>query len=122
MTDQLLHVIVRSVEWCGIAIIVLGLIVGTARFAMQLRDRDVHDRFRRYRADIGRGILVGLEVLVAADIIATVAIEPTLDSLAVLAGIVAIRTFLSLSLEVEVSGRWPWQQTHAEVKQRQESR
>lgn len=122
MTDQLLHVIVRSVEWCGIAIIVLGLIVGTARFAMQLRTPDAHDRFRAYRADIGRGILLGLEVLVAADIIATVAIEPSLNSLAVLAGIVAIRTFLSLSLEVEVSGRWPWQQTRVEVRQRQESR
>lgn len=122
MTDQLLHIIVRSVEWFGIAIIVLGLVVGTVRFVMQLRDRDAHDRFRAYRADIGRGILVGLEVLVAADIIATVAIEPTLDSLAVLAGIVAIRTFLSLSLEVEVSGRWPWQQTAREVSERQQSR
>ena len=122
MTADLLHIIVRTVEWFGIAIIVLGLIVSTIRFCMQLRNQDAHDRFRAYRADIGRGILLGLEVLVAADIIATVAIEPTLDSLAVLAGIVAIRTFLSLSLEVEVSGRWPWQQTHSEVKQREESR
>ncbi|AVF05019.1 MULTISPECIES: DUF1622 domain-containing protein [Devosia] len=122
MTDQLLHIIVRSVEWFGIAIIVLGLIVSTVRFAMQLRIQEAHDRFRAYRADIGRGILLGLEVLVAADIIATVAIEPTLDSLAVLAGIVAIRTFLSLSLEVEVSGRWPWQQTAREVSERQQSR
>ncbi len=122
MTGDLLLIIVRTVEWFGIAIIVVGLIVGTARFLMQLRNRDAHDRFRAYRADIGRGILVGLEVLVAADIIATVAIEPTLDSLAVLAGIVAIRTFLSLSLEVEVSGRWPWQQTSREVAERQNSR
>ena len=122
MTGDLLFIIVRTVEWFGIAIIVVGLIVGTARFLMQLRNRDAHDRFRAYRADIGRGILVGLEVLVAADIIATVAIEPTLDSLAVLAGIVAIRTFLSLSLEVEVSGRWPWQQTSREVAERQNSR
>ena len=79
-------------------------------------------QFRRYRADVGRGILLGLEFLVAADIIATVAIEPSLESLAILAGIVAIRTFLSLSLEVEVSGRWPWQQPPAEVKQRQSSK
>ncbi|MBB4051415.1 putative membrane protein [Devosia subaequoris] len=122
MTGDLLLIIVRTVEWFGIAIIVVGLITGTARFLMQLRNRDAHDRFRAYRADIGRGILVGLEVLVAADIIATVAIEPTLDSLAVLAGIVAIRTFLSLSLEVEVSGRWPWQQTSREVAERQNSR
>lgn len=58
---------------------------------------------------MGRAILLGLELLVAADIINTVAIDPTLESLAVLAGIVLIRTFLSLSLEVEIEGRWPWQ-------------
>jgi uncharacterized membrane protein len=58
--------------------------------------------------------LLGLEFLVAADIINTVAIEPTLDSVIVLAGIVLIRTFLSWSLEVEIEGRWPWQRAAAE--------
>ncbi|MBJ3784039.1 DUF1622 domain-containing protein [Devosia sp. MSA67] len=118
----MLHGIVRAIEWSGIIIIVLGLVLGTLRFIWQLRTPDVHDRFRNYRADIGRGILLGLEVLVAADIIATVAIEPSLESLALLAVIVIIRTFLSLSLEVEVSGRWPWQQPHDEVRDRKQSR
>ncbi len=61
-----------------------------------------------FRADLGRGILLGLEFLVAADIIGTVAVTPTFESLGVLAAIVLIRTFLSFSLEVEIEGRWPW--------------
>jgi uncharacterized membrane protein len=65
--------------------------------------------FQRYRADVGRSILLGLEFLVAADIINTVAIDPSLESLAVLAGIVLIRTFLSFALEVEIEGQLPWQ-------------
>ncbi|ODT72351.1 MAG: hypothetical protein ABS75_04380 [Pelagibacterium sp. SCN 63-23] len=119
----LLDLITRTIEWCGIAIIVGGLIFGSARFAISvIAQRADEPRFRRYRADVGRGILLGLEFLVAADIIATVALRPSLESLAVLAGIVAIRTFLSLSLEVEVSGRWPWQQPSTEVQQRQKSK
>jgi uncharacterized membrane protein len=123
LTPELLHWITRAIEWCGIAIIVGGLLFGTARFVPTVlsRQRTEH-AFRRYRADVGRGILLGLEFLVAADIIATVAIEPSLESLAILAGIVAIRTFLSLSLEVEVSGRWPWQQPSAEVRERQSNK
>ena len=64
---------------------------------------------RHFRATLGRGILLGLEFLIAADIIRTVTLTPTLDSLLVLAGIVVVRTFLSLSLQVEIEGRWPWQ-------------
>ncbi len=65
--------------------------------------------FRRCRGRLGRGILVGLEFLVAADIINTVAVQPSFKSVGVLAVIVLIRTFLSLALEVEMNGRWPWQ-------------
>lgn len=123
LTPILLFWITRGIEWCGIAIILGGLIFGSLRFVrVALAGLADEAQFRRYRADVGRGILLGLEFLVAADIIATVAIEPSLESLAILAGIVAIRTFLSLSLEVEVSGRWPWQQPPAEVKQRQSSK
>jgi uncharacterized membrane protein len=119
----ILDLITRTIEWCGIAIIVGGLIFGSTRFAISvIAQRADERRFRRYRADVGRGILLGLEFLVAADIIATVALRPSLESLAVLAGIVAVRTFLSLSLEVEVSGRWPWQQPNTEVQQRQKSK
>jgi hypothetical protein len=71
--------------------------------------------YRRYRANLGRGILLGLELLVAADIIGTVAVTPSLQNLAVLGLIVLIRTFLSFSLEVEIEGRWPWQRAGAEA-------
>jgi uncharacterized membrane protein len=119
--EGLLHVVTRTIEWAGIAIIVLGLLLGTARFLIRLSRGEQHN-FRNYRADVGRGILLGLEFLVAADIIATVAIEPTLESLAVLGCIIAIRTFLSLSLEVEITGRWPWKQAQEEVEERREAR
>ena len=67
--------------------------------------------YRRFRQEVGRAILLGLELLVAADIIRTVAISPTLESVAVLSGIVLVRTLLSFSLEVELTGMWPWQRT-----------
>ena len=65
--------------------------------------------YRSYRQLLGRSILLGLELLVAADIIRTVAVTPTFVSVGVLAVIVLIRTFLSFSLELEITGRWPWQ-------------
>ena len=70
--------------------------------------------YRRYRANLGRGILLGLELLVAADIIGTVAVTPSFENLAILGLIVLIRTFLSISLEVEIEGHWPWQRVQAE--------
>jgi uncharacterized membrane protein len=79
-----------------------------------------HDRdqaIATFRSNLGRAILLGLEFLVAADIINTVAVTPTLLSVAVLAGIVIIRTFLSFSLEVEIEGRWPWDRKRGEQRQ-----
>jgi uncharacterized membrane protein len=66
-------------------------------------------RYESFRRQLGRSILLGLEFLVAADIIRTVAVTPTPQSVAVLAGIVLIRTFLSFSLQLEMTGAWPWQ-------------
>ena len=80
---------------------------------MALRRGSPPDLIGKFRSSLGRSILLGLEFLVAADIINTVAIEPTLQSLLILAGIVLIRTFLSFSLEVEIDGRWPWQKGSA---------
>ena len=67
------------------------------------------DIYRRLRQQLGRTILLGLEFLVVGDIVRTVAAQPTLTSVTVLAIIVVIRTFLSLSLQIELTGRWPWQ-------------
>jgi uncharacterized membrane protein len=107
--------VTKLLEAAGLAAIVVGALVATVRYFMGIRRRrDDRDPFASYRTDLGRAILLGLEFLVAADIVHTVAIEPTLDSLAILAGIVLIRTFLSFSLEVELEGRWPWQRAAAE--------
>jgi len=72
------------------------------------KERDGVQR-RRFRQQLGQTILLGLELLVAGDIVRTVAASPSLTSVAILAAIVLIRTFLSFSLEVEITGRWPWQ-------------
>jgi uncharacterized membrane protein len=107
--------VTRIVEILGILIILIGAMVALVRFATGMDAREEgQDRIACLRSNLGRAILLGLEFLVAADIINTVAIEPTLDSVAVLAGIVLIRTFLSWSLEVEIEGRWPWQRAAAE--------
>jgi uncharacterized membrane protein len=106
---------IRVIEIGGIAVIVIGIIGASVAVGVQImRGRSASDVFDLYRSNIGRAILLGLELLVAADIINTVALEPSLQSVFVLAGIVLIRTFLSFSLEVEIEGRWPWNRHKAE--------
>ena len=97
------------IDGAGVLIIVLGLLIATGRLV--LTGRQVSDPYRRLRQDLGRGILLGLEFLVAADIIRTVAVTPTLEGVLVLGLIVLIRTFLSMALQVELEGRWPWQRS-----------
>ena len=99
----------KTVDALGVAVMVVGLLFAGVMF---LRARQSVDSYRQARHRIGRAILLGLEVLVAGDIIRTVAVSPTFTSLGVLAVIVAVRTFLSFTLELEVSGRWPWQQAN----------
>lgn len=98
----------KAIEVLGVATIVIGILVAT--IALATRHRGVDDALGKYRQGIGRAILLGLEFLVAADIIRTIAVDPTFAGASVLAIIVIIRTFLSFTLELEVSGRWPWQQ------------
>lgn len=109
----------HGIELAGIAVMVLGGLWAIGSFLYRSVspshrrvagiDGPTDGRYRELRANLGRAILLGLEFLVAADIIGTVAIEPSFHSLGVLALIIVIRTFLSFSLELEISGRWPWQ-------------
>jgi uncharacterized membrane protein len=94
------------IDGAGVAVIVIGLLVGLVRLALGWRA--VEDPLRRLRHDLGKVILLGLEFLVAADIIRTVALAPTMENVTVLALIVLVRTFLSLALQVELEGQWPW--------------
>ena len=109
---QIVERVVQVVEGLGVAVILIGAVLafGVAGRQLLARQPDVYRNLRRL---LGRSILLGLELLVAADIIRTVAIPPTLEGVVVLAIIVAIRTLLSWSLELEISGHWPWQKTRA---------
>lgn len=98
------------VELAGVFVLLTGAVLAGIVFVVRLTKQvGFPGAYHGLRADLGRAILLGLELLVIADIIGTVAIEPTLENLGVLAVIVAIRTALSFALELEVSGRWPWQ-------------
>lgn len=108
--NHLVAGIARAFELASVGILVLGAALATAAFLYRVIQRWLFAAaYHAYRVDLGRAILLGLELLVIADIIGTVAIEPTFQNLGVLAVIVAIRTLLSFALELEVSGRWPWQ-------------
>lgn len=98
------------VDLAGVAVIIVGAILATASVVRALLRRTGRPVYESYRQQLGRSILLGLELLVAADIIRTVAVTPTFESLGVLALIVLIRTFLSYTLQLEVTGRLPWQQ------------
>lgn len=104
--EEAIETVGKVVETVGIAAIVVGIALALARFAVTHQDDHGYTRCRR---SIGRSILLGLELLVAGDIIRTVAVSPNFRSVGVLALIVLIRTFLSFTLEVEINGRWPWQ-------------
>ena len=103
----------KAVDGVGVATIVFGVVVATAMSLRDSRDTPAADRYRTFRQRLGRAILLGLELLVAADIIRTVAVTPTFTSAGVLGVIVVIITFLSLRLEVELQGRLPWQPKQA---------
>ena len=100
-----------AVDAAGVGVIVVAIVLAGVAFARSASSGESFDTsYRGLRQSIGRGILLGLELLVAGDIIRTVAVAPNFTGVGVLALIVAIRTFLSFSLEVELTGRWPWGQ------------
>ena len=96
-----------AIDAAGVLVVVAGIVMAVIRLLMQ--PSAPMGKYKQFRQDLGRGILLGLEFLVAADIIRTVAVTPTLESVLVLGLIVVIRTFLSLALQMEVEGRLPWQ-------------
>ncbi|HSA61511.1 MAG TPA: DUF1622 domain-containing protein [Nitrospiraceae bacterium] len=99
----------KFIEALAVLIIVGGTLHGIGRYFFYYRQQ-VSDAYKRFKDKIGKSLLLGLEFLVAADIIRTVALSPTLYNIAVLGVLVLIRTFLSWSLVVEIEGCWPWQQ------------
>jgi uncharacterized membrane protein len=112
---HIIETVGEFVDFAGVAVMVIGAMVSIPLALRGHQPRSLPagaerlSTYRLYRQLLGRSILLGLELLVAADIIRTVAVTPTFESVGVLAIIVLIRTFLSFSLELEITGRWPWQ-------------
>jgi uncharacterized membrane protein len=121
---QLIEHIREAIEWAAIGIEILGALVifvgvmrvaltrGTVRFLLK---QGQPGDYESYKHEMGRSLLLGLEFLVAADVIRTVALEPTLGNVSVLGLLVLVRTFLSWTLTVEIEGRWPWQPQKSET-------
>ena len=104
----------KLLELAGVVIILGGVILATVWFIRDGQKSGVwRNSYERYRANLGRGILLGLELLVGADIIGTITAPLTFTSVGLLAAIIVIRTFLSFSLETEIEGCWPWQRRSA---------
>jgi uncharacterized membrane protein len=97
----------KLLELAGAAIILGGVVLASVVFAADGSRTNWRDAYQRYRAGLGRGILLGLELLVGADIISTITAPLTFASVGLLGAIIAIRTFLSFSLEIEIEGCWP---------------
>lgn len=105
---EFVGIVGTAIDAVGVIVIASGAIIATTRFALRLQGQPARS-YTLYRQNLARAILLGLEFLIAGDIIRTVVLAPTLRNLAALAIIVLIRTFLSMTLQLEVEGRWPWQ-------------
>ena len=97
-----------AIEAVGVLVIVGGIVIATGQFVRDLRS-SAEQVYQSYRRQLARSIILGLEFLIAGDIIRTVVVENTLENVAVLGLIIIIRSFLSMALHLEIEGRWPWQ-------------
>lgn len=104
----ILKPLASGLEFFGVGVILIGVAIATVGYLRDLMSAARSDAYDRYRANLGRGILLGLEILIGADIIATIIAPLTWESVGLLGLIVLIRTFLSFSLEAEIDGQWPW--------------
>ena len=107
---HLMTVVTYGVEGFGVVIIVVGSLVATFHFLRGWRRKPTEANYQEYRRVVGRSIILGLEFLIAGDVIRTVVVSHTLSSVAVLALVVVIRAFLSFTLALEIEGRFPWQE------------
>ncbi len=112
--EELMEDVVRGFELAGVAILAVGSIVAAVRFLLGLIGPKRADVYERVRTDVGRAILLGLEVLIIADIVQTITLDPTLESAITLGIVVLVRTFLSFSIEIELEGVVPWRRRAVE--------
>jgi len=114
MPESVTHVLVGVTRWLeivGASALILGFLLATVRLAIATRRIGRKSAYEAYRIALGRVVLVGLEILVAATIIKTITVDPTPTALALLAVMIAIRTILGWTMVLEMNGRWPWQRS-----------
>lgn len=112
MTEQILEYLEKAgyaISLFAVAVIVVGFAIAAWSYARRFRDTTQKNNFEKFKVELGSVLLVGLEILVLADVIETITATPTFESLALLAAIVILRTAVSWSLTLEVASRWPWQ-------------
>jgi len=115
--QDVLELVVTGFEALGVGILIAGSIVAVASYVRDVRQMDRTLAYTKFRGNIGRTILLGLEVLIVADIVLTVAIDSTIESAITLGVIVLVRTFLSFSLEIELDGVVPWRRRAVEAEE-----
>jgi len=104
------HIVGEAFAMFGVAIMVIGISIATILFLLEIiKKKEFETSVHEYKIRIGRAMLLSLEVLIAADIVETVALAPTINNMAALGLIVIVRTFLSWALSLEIEGHWPWQ-------------
>ena len=108
MIREVIEMVAQGIEGLAVLLIVGGIIYSIGRYPFHRMQR-VENAYKPFKEMIGKTLLLGLEFLIAADIIRTVTLDPTLYNIAMLGVLVLIRTFLSWSIVVEIEGRWPWQ-------------
>lgn len=115
---EYIYGISELIDYAGVVVIAVGAVLAIVRLLRDLAspDRSREEAYTNVRSFLGRSLLLGLELLVAGDVIKTVAVEPTLQSVSVLALLVIVRTILSISIDIEVDGRFPWQAQEQELK------
>lgn len=111
---QIIELAGSVMDGLGVLVLIVGALYSTIAFVLR-KHAGADDSYFTYRKNLGKAILLGLELLVAADIIRTVAVSPTVEQVLILGLVVLIRTFLSISLQVELEGRWPWQRGASRV-------
>ena len=113
---SLVTVVTYGIEGFGVLVIVIGSLIATYRFLRRSRDESPETKYQDYRRIVGRSIILGLEFLIAGDVIRTVIVTHTMSSVTVLALVVVIRAFLSFTLAIEIEGRLPWQRPTTDPK------
>jgi len=106
---RLLEIITAIIEIVGVSVLVSGFLISVGRYLRHYRRMATPDLVQEFKRGLGRTVLVGLEILVAATIVKTVTVEATLLSIGLLAGMIAVRTILSWAMVLEIDGHWPWQ-------------